>query len=243
MTTRILFIFAILISKITLFSQSTINFKSVDDVQISADFYEGKPEAPFLLLFHQAGYSRGEYKEIAPRLTKLGYNVLAVDLRSGNEVNYINNQTAENAKAAKKETDFIDAEKDIIAAINWAYAKTKKPVVLLGSSYSASLALKVAVNNSKVKAVAAFSPGEYFLSDRITIKNEIKDLTKPIFATCALSEYDYLTELFQFVVKNKTLYKPRKGEGKHGAKALWKDNPNAKEYWFALTMFLRNYID
>ena len=34
----------------------------------------------------------------------------------------------------------------------------------------------------------------------------------------------------------KTVYAPNEG-GEHGAKSLWKSNPNNQEYWLALTMF------
>ncbi len=33
-------------------------------------------------------------------------------------------------------------------------------------------------------------------------------------------------------------FKPKK-EGKHGSKALWSNNPDNKEYWEALTKFLK----
>ena len=37
----------------------------------------------FIVMFHQAGWSRGEYREIAPKLVAKGYRVLAVDQRAG----------------------------------------------------------------------------------------------------------------------------------------------------------------
>ena len=47
--------------------------------------------APVLVLFHQAGWSRGEYREIAPKLNELGYICLAIDQRSGKGVNGVAN--------------------------------------------------------------------------------------------------------------------------------------------------------
>jgi len=60
----------------------TITFKSVDDLLITADRYtpHTSNSTPLIVLFHQAGSSRGEYSEIAPRLNKLGFNCIAVDL-------------------------------------------------------------------------------------------------------------------------------------------------------------------
>ncbi|WP_424352380.1 hypothetical protein, partial [Lutimonas sp.] len=70
------------------FSGETINFKASDGVTVTADLYmPHKTSAPFILLYHQAGYSRGEYLSIAPQLNAMGFNCLAVDQRSGDKVN------------------------------------------------------------------------------------------------------------------------------------------------------------
>ena len=69
--------------------KDTIRFPSEDGLMVTADLYIEKNEkdAPFIILYHQAGWSRGEYAQIAPRLNALGFNCLAVDLRSGGKVN------------------------------------------------------------------------------------------------------------------------------------------------------------
>jgi len=80
----------------------TITFPSKDGLTITADTYITNPDnkTPFIVLFHQAGWSRGEYNEIAPKLNKLGFNCMAVDQRSGGSVNGIQNETT--ALAQKK---------------------------------------------------------------------------------------------------------------------------------------------
>ena len=69
------------------FKGKTIEFPSMDNLQITADVYltENK-DAPFILLFHQAGWSRGAYREIGPQLNALGFNCMSIDQRSGNIV-------------------------------------------------------------------------------------------------------------------------------------------------------------
>ncbi len=64
---------------------TTIHLKSADGLLITADSYlpHDTNTAPLIVLFHQAGSSRGEYSEIAPRLNELGFNCIAVDQRSG----------------------------------------------------------------------------------------------------------------------------------------------------------------
>jgi hypothetical protein len=107
---------------------------------------------------------------------------------------------------------------------------------LFGSSFSASVSLLVAKNNPDVKAVIAFSPGEYFTPER-TIQKEIKDLEKPVFAASSQRETTYVDELLSDVLPSyKTIFAPKTG-GEHGSKSLWDSNPNNQEYWLALTMF------
>lgn len=217
-------------------AQQKVTFVAEDGLKITADLYESNPENPYILLFHQAGYSRGEYRETTRKLSKFGYNCLAVDLRSGGEINYIQNHTALMAVQQGYATDYISSEKDIEAAISWAKQQNNQKVILLGSSFSASLCLMVAKDNPDVKAVIAFSPGEFF-EDEFFVKEKIKDLDKPVFAASSTREFTYVDSILSFVPsKNKTIFAPKKG-GEHGSKSLWKSNPNSQEYWLALTMF------
>ena len=110
----------------TLFSQTTITFPAKDSVTVTADLYFVSDTLPYIVLCHQAGYSRGEYRETAWKFMKLGHNCIAVDARSGNEVKGIENETAAAAKEKRKPTSYLDAEKDIVAAIAYAYKKSNK---------------------------------------------------------------------------------------------------------------------
>lgn len=219
------------------YSQKTITFPSLDGLPITADLYKGKTSDPYLILFHQAGYSRGEYKETAGKFVKLGYYCLAVDLRSGGEVNFIQNKTAEAAREKELPTDYIDAKQDMQAAIDYCYKRSNTQVIILGSSYSASLCLLLAKENPHVKAVIAFSPGEYF-ENKNFIRDTINGLSKPVFAASSAGEFPYLKDLFSKTDQNSlTLFKPSKGSGVHGSKALWQNNGSNNEYWLALMMF------
>ena len=96
----------------------TVNFDSEDGLEAAAELYMSHPKsAPFIVLFHQAGWSRGEYEEIAPKLNKMGYNCLAVDLRSGGEVNNVRNITKQNAVKGMKETEYVHSLPDMRSAI------------------------------------------------------------------------------------------------------------------------------
>lgn len=233
---RIIVLSIFIFSIFSLEAQEKVIFTAGDGLKITADLYETNSSKPYIILLHQAGYSRGEYLQIANKIIKFGYNCLAVDLRSGGEVNFIQNHTALLAIQQGYAADYLSSEKDILAAINWVKVRSKEPVVLFGSSFSASLCLLIAKENPDVKAVIAFSPGEFF-GPELSIQSEIKNLNIPVFAASSQREYHYLDTLLQFVpVTNKTLFAPQHG-GEHGAKALWKSNPNNQEYWLALTMF------
>jgi hypothetical protein len=217
-------------------TQKTITFLSLDGLPVTADLYESKKTDPWLVLYHQADFSRGEYKETAEKFVKLGYNCLAVDLRSGNEINYIKNKTAEAAREKGLPTEYIDAKPDMEAAIDYAFKQSQKPVVILGSSYSASLSLILTKTKPNIRAVIAFSPGEYF--DKVNfIRDSIQGLTKPVFGASTVEEYSYMVELLSKVNQgNLTLFRPSKGSGVHGSRALWSDNSNNNEYWLALLL-------
>ena len=215
-----------------------ITFPSSDVLLITADLYFVNDSLPYMILCHQAGYSRAEYAETAGKFCRLGYNCLAIDARSGNEVNGVKNETAALAAQKKKPSTYLDAEKDILAAIDYAYNKSGKKVFLVGSSYSASLVLKIATTNKKVSAVMAFSPGEYF-GTKLTLKDAIKNITVPIFATSSKEEANDVTTLMSDVKsKIKDQFVPT-SKGKHGSSCLWKNNPGYHEYWFAIMMFVK----
>ncbi len=216
-----------------------ITFNAADQLQVTADDYVVDKNAQYIILLHQARSSRGEYREIASRLNKLNYNCLAIDLRSGNEGNGVTNETAMRAKNFGRSQEYLDAVPDIIGAINYAQGKSRKPVILLGSSFSASLALIVAKDDNKVQAVMAFSPGEYF-GDKMNVQKTITGFSKPILAVCSADEDSYLAELMSGVVSaKKIIFSPGKG-GKHGSKSLTKANPNSGDYWLNVINFLKD---
>lgn len=225
----------------------TVQFRAWDKVIVTADLYTPKPAAaPFIILFHQATYSRGEYVEIAPKLNEMGFNCMAVDLRSGEAVNGIVNETWKYADSLKMETRFTDAYSDIRAAVS--YVKNKYPgarIILFGSSYSASLALKFASDFPKgISGVVAFSPAEYFSKfgwSRTIITTSAAKIKCPVFIASNANERDRCQGIYDAIPgQNKTYYIPQTG-GKHGAKTLWSTFPESKAYWSALKGFLARY--
>ncbi len=240
-------------SAISLFSAAikdyeTITFPSGDGVEITADLYMSHLlDVPFIILFHQAGWSRGEYREIAPKLNEIGFNVMAVDLRSGDEVNRVVNQTSRRAAAANKPTTYLDAYGDMQAALKYAdkeYAKGR--LIVWGSSYSASLVLKLAGEYpNEIDGVVAFSPGEYFSKLSKSNKFVAKAaglINCPVFITSAKDEKPNWIKIFDAIPsKSKHSFLP-KTKGNHGSRSLWEKFSGHAEYWAAVKAFLDKYF-
>ncbi|MEN8106675.1 MAG: alpha/beta fold hydrolase [Pseudomonadota bacterium] len=230
-------------------SNETVTFPSEDGLLITADIHAPykNGEAPIIVLFHQAGGSRGEYVEIVPWLNTLGYNCMAVDQRSGDYVRGIENETASRAAQENRLTGYIDALPDINAAL--AYARRhygKDGVIAWGSSYSAALVLKVAGDSSGlVDGVLAFSPGEYFEragESEIWIQTSAQHITVPVFITSSRNEADKWAAIFAAIESgNKTSFIPVT-DGRHGSRALWKKYPDSDAYLDAVQVFLERYF-
>jgi dienelactone hydrolase len=220
-----------------LMAQLKLQFPAKDGLLVTADWYPVNSDNPVVLLCHQAGYSRGEYNETAVKLNTFGFNCLAVDQRSGKEINGVINETAQRAEKEHKKTSYLDAEKDIVAAMEYLYDKYHKRVILVGSSYSASLVMKIANENEHAFAAVAFSPGEYF-QEKDCITKSIKGFTKPLFTTSSKEEAEGVTELVKDVnALIKVQYIP-KTAGDHGSKVLWNSSPDHEAFWIALMSFL-----
>ena len=222
------------------FQGETIQINSGDGIRVTADLYMTEDSAaPFIILFHQAQYSRGEYREIAPRLNALGYNCMAVDQRSGNEVAGVRNLTHEMAVEKNLPTEYLDALTDIEAA--YVYVKhgiKPEKIILWGSSYSASLMFYMGSEHHKnIAGILAFSPGDYFKINGKEIKTFAARVTAPVFVTSAKNEYPKWKPIYDAIQSQKFSYLPE-DEGKHGSKALWKNNPGYEHYWSAVEKFL-----
>lgn len=224
-----------------------IEFKSLDGITITADLYTSDDNSkPFILLCHQAGWSRGEYREIAPKLNALGFNCLAIDQRSGGAINSVSNATAVRAKAAKKPVNYVDAEQDIIAAMQYAknhYAKGK--LILWGSSYSSSLVLYIASKHTDtVDATLSFAPGEYFKNQNKSatwITESVKNIKCPTFITSAKNEANSWSGIHKAIpTQTKVSFLPTT-KGNHGARALWEKFNDSEQYWQATKKFLEQF--
>ncbi|MCP5020162.1 MAG: alpha/beta hydrolase [bacterium] len=222
-------------------------FPSKDGLSLRVDLYapHKDPKTPFIVLFHQAGWSRGEYRTIAPRLNRMGFNCMAVDQRSGGTINGVINETAKRAKGSKLPTEFVAAKPDIEAALLYARKQLAKgPLLAWGSSYSAALVLQVTGEHPNIAdGVLAFAPGEYIRTrGKDWIAKSAANITVPVFVTSAKDEADNWKGIFEAIGSHrKTSYLP-KTQGNHGSRALWRKFKDSPGYWVAVTKFLDKHF-
>jgi len=221
----------------------TVTFQATDGVTVTGDLYLTEDlSAPFILLCHQAGYSRGEYLEIAPKLCKLGYNCLAIDQRSGRGVNGVINETNKAAKDAGLPVAYADAYPDLEAALNYLIEQYHPgQLIAWGSSYSASLVLILAAEHpQEIQAVLAFSPGEYFSFNNQYISNYAANITQPVFITSARSEKQDWRGIADSISSAGCVFFVPQASGVHGSSALMEKTRNSAEYWTAVEDFLKS---
>ena len=221
-----------------------VQFPSLDKLMVSAKLYEIDKTSPVIVLCHQARYNKYEYSHIALTLNTKGFNCIAIDQRSGGEMKSKNgdvfiNETSIRAKKQGKPTDYIDAEQDIVAAINYAKKRYKSRLVLWGSSYSSTLALYIAEENNLVDAVVSFSPGNYLSEYKGSLIDKLPNLKKPLFITSSKQEAGGIEQLLSKTTLggDQVHFRPN-GSGYHGSKALWPNQKGGHEYWNAMDAFL-----
>lgn len=191
-----------------------------DKTKVYASYYRALNNSPKIaLLFHQAGSNRMEYESALSIFHVAGFDTLTVDLRSGGTRWGVDNLTV---KRIGESSEYAEAYPDMEAALNYAIKRKYKNILLVGSSYSASLAIVLASKHpGKVTAVAAFSPGEYF-PDKNRIKSAVANLKVPLYVTGARNETKRVEEV---IIKaddiDLTYYRP--ANSVHGISSLRKD--------------------
>lgn len=221
-----------------------VTFDAADGLSVTADLYVQHPETnPFIVFFHQAGWSRGEYRPIVQSFLDMGFNCMAVDQRSGAKINDVVNETAGRASEAGLGTTFVDAIPDMKAAILYARAHyAKGRLAIWGSSYSAALVLHIAHEFPRdVHVVLSFSPGEYFTrfgKSASFVTDAAAKMTQAAFITSAQNEQQQWQGIYDAIPhKEKSFFLPETA-GNHGSRALWQSFADSDAYMSAVKEFL-----
>lgn len=218
-----------------------VTITAKDGVKISGTYYgTGDKSKPVVLLFHMAGSNAAEYAPTAPRLVALGYNALAIDQRSGGFAFGAGNQTV---KELGRSAGFLQALPDLEAALAWvASSGHGGKVIIVGSSYSASLVFLLAAQNpGKVAGLAAFSPGEYFGAGA-SVKGAAQKLQGVQVFVSSSSDSGEIAEARSILdaVPGSAKTQLAAKRAPHGASSLRQDsNPGGQaEVWEGFTRFL-----
>lgn len=221
--------------------QDTVVFNSADGLPMRGVLYMTDSAAPMIVLCHQARFNNYEYAEIAPKLVQMDFSCLAIDQRSGGAMGEHTNTTNTGAVAQAAETGYMNSLPDIQAAVNYAAGISGKPVILWGSSYSATLVMKVAMDNANVRAVVGFSPILKFDTGESAADIFKNYSGKPIFITSTEKEGAPIAKALGHLGDDVLYQYYPDMKGTHGSKALWSSDPASGEYWKEVTAWLEKH--
>jgi dienelactone hydrolase len=214
-----------------------VTLKASDGVTVHGLWYKAAQPKALVLLFHQAGSSKGEYATIAPRLVEAGYSALAIDQRSGDGMFGTN----ETAAGLGRKADYLETRPDLQAALDWAQ-KENLPIILWGSSYSSALIFPLAAEDPQgIIALLSFSPGEYF-DDKQMIRSAAAKVKVPVFiaSTHSKEEMSEADPIMAALPKSAANVRFVPDRGVHGSSTLIHSrNPEgAAANWRAILAFL-----
>jgi len=224
-----------------------VDFPSSDGLLVTADLYEtGDKSDPLMFLFHQSISSRHEFRDIAQRLTTMGINALAVDLRWGANHEWFpgENETALRYGTAEILRELRDGNderawptvllsyEDMLAAYDWTIEQGfsgKK--YALGASMGSILMLRLPADR-RLEVVFAYSPGEYG-DDSTQVREWIASHNTPVYIAARASEAE-ISKLIFDSAKNPRKQYYQTTQDRHGSSILTRDTAA----WTQFTEFL-----
>jgi pimeloyl-ACP methyl ester carboxylesterase len=224
-----------------------ITFFTNDSIKIFGDLYELNKTAPTILLFHQSGSNaKAEYNSIIPILEKEGFNVLAIDQRQGGQIYGDYNRTV--ANIPNNQFGYCDAYSDLETALRFILKSgfTGKKI-LWGSSYSGSLAIKLANQYQKdINGVLAFSPASGGPMQECRPDEYFGTLKTPLLLLRPAQEMEIESAKNQFELAKQNNHQTYIAEhGVHGSSMLVKERVgnDVDDNWNVVKTFLENFKD
>lgn len=224
-----------------------ISFVTTDSIKIYGDLYEIDKTGPVILLFHQGGSNaRAEYGPIIPQLINEGFNILAIDQRMGGQFYGNFNRTLAEISDHSFENPYTycDAYNNLEGALNYVIASNFiGNKIIWGSSYSASLAIKLANNKpDDVQGVLAFSPASGGSMKACLPDPYFETLRVPLLMLRPASEMENEKAKNQFELAKKYGHQTYTAtNGVHGSSMLAKERVgfDVSETWHVVYSFLR----
>jgi pimeloyl-ACP methyl ester carboxylesterase len=224
---------------------SEVSYLTSDSLQVFADIYLADSEKPTIILFHQASANaRSEYRTIMPKLAESGFNVLAVDQRSGGQ--RFGNYSRTVALLAR-EYSYCETYPDFEASVKYLREKgiTGK-IIAWGSSYSGSLAIELAAKNKEIAGVMAFSPASGGPMEDCKPDEYIKSIDKPLLLMRPKREMQVPSVANQFQLAKDNGHQTYIAEfGTHGSSMLVASRVqgDVKANWDKVLSFLSSFQD
>jgi len=228
----------------------TVSFMTEDSIWVFGDIFDAQganitnvKELPVILLLHQSGSNSEEYRLIAPRLTKLGFNCLAIDARGGGfsygRANRTNANLLDHGGGPEAYWDFKAALKYLSDS-----GYTGK-ITMWGSSYSAGRMFAVLSEKPEnVVAGLSFSPGAAFARKGPNgEKAWAEQVTIPIFMSWSPEEFNEDRKNRFDVIDSEFKFLHMQKKGIHGSSTLnpMKNPDGYKEIFLEVEKFLLIY--
>ena len=220
-------------------------FFANDSLKLYGDLHVLDKKKPIIILFHQAGANaRGEYNTIIPELLKEGFNVLAIDQRTGGQSFGKYNRTV--AEIPANRFGYCDAYPDLEAALKYVHDNDFSGKKLIwGSSYSAALVIKLGFKNpDSIDGILAFSPASGAPMKGCDPNEYFEKINTPLLVLRPKREMEFESVKNQFNLAKKYNHQFYVAEnGVHGSSMLVESRTksNNDETWAAVKGFLSTF--
>ncbi len=150
-----------------------------DGLRLKASYFQPKASgqpAPGAILVHDSGASRAQLFELAERLSKSGFAVLAIDLR-GHGDSATKEQTWQELDAAEQKSLWALAVRDLEAASQWMHDRKEVEgtnLNVIGYRAGCALAARFALRDENVRSVVLVEPRAEELG--INVKGDLTEL-------------------------------------------------------------------
>lgn len=139
----------------------TVRLKAQDGVEIAGDYYPSVGEKQIsagasrgAVLLHMMPSDRKSWEVFAQKLSKIGFPVLAIDLRGHGE-----SQGGPEGYKSFSDAEHQNSRQDVIAAAIFLRSKGVDEFHLIGASIGANLALQYLAEHSNARSAVLLSPG------------------------------------------------------------------------------------
>lgn len=227
-------------------TQREVEFKTNDGLTIFGDLYLKNKDKSMILLFHQAGScAQGEYENIIPVLSKNGFNILAIDQRSGGSKLGGINRTVN--KLNGKEYGYCETYPDFEATLNYVTNELNctGKIIAWGSSYSAAMVVHLKADYpDKIAGILAFSPASGGPMKPCSPNDKFNDLNGSALILRPAREMEIPSVQDQLALaKEAGLSTHVSKNGVHGSSMLNPDRVDGStdETWAAVLSFLTSF--